>query len=401
MRRDALDELLKWRGDDLIKAVTGVRGCGKTELFKMYIERLKSEGVRDEQIVYVDLENPKNANLQNYRALNSYVMERLCEGDTTYIFLDEVQLVPMFEKTAASLYIQKNTDMYIAGSDAHMLDGEDATRLGGRYIEIRMFPLSFKEYFEARGGNRDEAFSAYLSRGGLPFEVEMNAGRDDGGQLTEGLYFTSIVKYDEGRQRIGEGKKTPDLALMWHVSQYLASCAGTFVSINNVSEHFAAKGERMSNHTADDYVRALCDAYIFYPVSRYDMRTGETLKTNKKYYAADPGLLSCLSHRCDENLKGALENVVFLELRRRGYEVYAGKLGRREVDFAARKWQEMQYIQVCTSLLDEAVFKEAISTLRAIRNNHPKTILTLDKFTEGNYGGIIVENIVDWLLKNG
>lgn len=397
-RNEYLDELNKWKHDDLIKVITGIRRCGKSTLLKLFAEDLKSTGVGEEQIISINFEDLKNEELLDYKSLYCYISSRLCKGKWTYILLDEIQNVKQFQKVVDSLYVQDKVDIYITGSNAYMLSGKLATLLSGRYVEISMLPFSFKEYYEVVGGDKEQSFQSFLKFGGFPYSAIINNDEDKIHRYIEGIYNTIIVKDIEDRQNLGVNTKTIDVALLRSISQYLADVIGNRVSIKGIADYLNSNSRKVSDHTVSDYVEALTEAFVFYPAERFDIQGKELLKTNKKYYIVDTGLRNYLIAKNSMDLGSVLENIVFLELKRRGYKVCVGKLGEKEVDFVAQKNGIIEYYQVSANVSDPTTFEREISPLRRIKDNYAKTILTLDKFSVGDYGGIQVVNVIDWLL---
>lgn len=398
-RNEYLNELIKWKHDDLIKVITGIRRCGKSTLLKLFAEHLKSEGVSDEQIILINFEDLKNEELLDYKSLYNHIMQRLCKDKWTYILLDEVQNVKQFQKAVDSLYIQERVDIYITGSNAYMLSGKLATLLSGRYIEISMLPFSFKEYHQAVSGNKDDAFLNYLRFGGFPYSATIGTSKDKTMSYLEGIYNTIIVKDIEDRQNNDRtSTKVFDVALLKSISTYLADVVGNPISIKGITDYLNSNNRKVSDHTVSDYVNALTEAFIFYPAERFDIQGKELLKTNKKYYIVDTGLRSYLLAKSGLDLGFVLENIVYLELKRRGYKVNIGKIGTKEVDFIAQKNGNIEYYQISATLMDETTFQREMSPLKMIKDNYPKTILTLDKFSQNNYAGIEVVNVIDWLL---
>lgn len=397
-RNEYLNELNKWKHDDLIKVVTGIRRCGKSTLLKLFAEDLKACGVSDEQIISINFEDLNNEELLDYKSLHEYISKRLCRGKWTYVLLDEIQNVKQFQKVVDSLYVQDNVDIYITGSNAYMLSGKLATLLSGRYVEISMLPFSFKEYYQVVGGNKDDAFLGFLKYGGFPYSAMLNTDEDKAHRYMEGIYNTIIVKDIEDRKNMDVAAKTMDVALLRSISRYLADVVGNRVSINGITNYLNSNGRRVSDHTVSDYVEALTEAFVFYPAKRFDIQGKEFLKTNKKYYIVDTGLRNYLLTKSGIDLGSVLENVVFLELKRRGYKLSVGKLGEKEVDFVAQKDPILEYFQVSANISESTTFEREIFPLRQIKDNYKKTILTLDKFSVGNYNGIQVVNVIDWLL---
>lgn len=398
-RSEYLNELIKWKHDDLIKVVTGIRRCGKSTLLKLFAEHLRACGVEDEQIISINFENLDNEDLLDYKALYEHIKSRLSKDKWTYVLLDEIQNVKDFQKVVDSLYIIDNVDLYITGSNAYMLSGRLATLLSGRYVEIQMLPFSFKEYCALFGSeNKDDSFANYLKFGGFPYVARLKDTEDNINQYIEGIYNTIIVKDVEDRQNF-DGKKNIDVALLKSITKYLADVVGNPVSINGITNYLNSNNRKVSDHTVSDYITAITEAFIFYPAERFDIQGKELLKTNKKFYIVDTGLRNYLIAKRGLDLGFALENIIFLELKRRGYKVNIGKIGTKEIDFVAQKNGELEYFQISANISDSATFEREISPLRAVKDNFPKTILTLDKFSVGNYAGITVKYAIDWLLE--
>lgn len=402
-RKEYLEALLSWKDEQVIKIVTGIRRCGKSTLLAQFQQRLLQDGISSEQIVSVNFEELEYEELQDYHRLYAYLKERLVPGKTTYIFLDEVQKVPAFEKVVDSLYVKPNVDIYITGSNAWMLSGDLATLLTGRYVEIRMLPLSFKEFLSLAGLNEEEGLAEYLRHGGLPYVAQMNRTNEKVEAYLEGIYNTVIVKDIEDRQSRRESdpakRKITDIALLKTIAKYLASVVGSPVSIRSVTDYLISSGRKVSPNTVDDYVEALTESFIFYPVDRFDIVGKQLLKIGKKLYIVDPGLRNHILPRKAYDLGFTLENVVYLELLRRGYRVSIGKLGNTEVDFVAEKQGELTYIQVTADMTAQETFDREMRPLTLIRDNYEKIILTADHLTVGNYNGIRVKNITKWLLE--
>lgn len=402
-RTDYLQKLIAWKDEQIIKVVTGIRRCGKSTLLDLYKGYLKENGVGDEQIISVNFEDLENERLQDYRVLYAYLTERLCKGKTTYIFLDEIQKVEGFEKVVDSLYIKENVDVYITGSNSWLLSGELATLLSGRYVEINMLPFSFAEFCQSRGiGDEDRLFAEYMSDGAFPYIATMDRTKEKIDMYLEGIYNTVIVKDVEERQRRKEKdpnkRKVTDISLLKNISKFLANSVGSPVSVKKIADYITSSGRKVSQNTVDDYIEALVQAYIFYRAERYDVEGKQLLKQNGKLYIVDLGLRRYLLPKRNYDLGYSLENIIFLELLRRGYQVNVGKAGSAEIDFVARKDDILEYYQVTASLTDQSTFEREIAPLRKIRDNYPKKILTLDRFTLGNYEGIEVGNAIDWLL---
>lgn len=403
-RKEYLELLKKWRDEQVIKVITGIRRCGKSTLLTLYQDYLRADGVAEDQIIYINFEELENEWLLDYKKLYEYVKERLHPNKTTYVFLDEIQQVDDFQKTVDSLHIRKNVDIYITGSNAYLLSGELATLLSGRYIEINMLPLSFAEFCKLKGSSNEDALLAeYMKHGALPYVAMLNGSTEKVDMYLEGIYNTIIVKDIEERQRRKEKdpnkRKVTDIALLKNISKFLASSVGNPVSVKSISDYITSSGRSVSYNTVDDYVEALVEPYIYYPAERYDVLGKQLLKTNQKMYIVDLGIRRHLLPRKKYDLGFSLENVVFFELLRRGYEVNIGKVGTTEIDFVARKNDDVFYYQVTASLVEESTFEREMTPLRNINDNYPKTVITLDRFTLGNYEGIQVVNAIDWLLQ--
>jgi Predicted ATPase (AAA+ superfamily) len=403
-RKEYLQKLLSWKDEKVIKVVTGIRRCGKSTLLKQYQERLLKEGVSQEQIIAINFEELENEPLLDYKALHQHVKERLCKGKMTYIFLDEVQKVESFEKVVDSLYVKDNTDVYITGSNAYLLSGDLATLLSGRYIEISLLPLSFQEYCEITKESGASAFAHYLQNGGFPYVAAIERTEEKVNTYLEGIYNTVIVRDIEERQsrkeRDSARRKITDIALLKAIARYLASVVGSPVSVKNVTEYLTSNGRKISPNTVDDYLESLSEAFIFYPAERFDIVGKQLLKTNRKWYMVDLGLRNHILPRNKYDLGFSIENVVFFELLRRGFRVNIGKVGVNEVDFVAKKADTIAYYQVTADMTAEETFEREMKSLLAIRDHYEKIVLTLDRFSVGNYNGIKVINVIDWLSES-
>lgn len=403
IRQEYLNKLISWKDENVIKVVTGIRRCGKSTLLQQYQSYLKDNGIADEQIISLNFEELENESLLDYRALYNYIKEKLNKDKPTYIFLDEVQNVPCFEKAIDSLYVKKNTDIYITGSNSYLLSGELATLLTGRYVEISMLPLSFREFYQLSGTDKDTSFSQYIKYGGFPYLAQMEKDDEKTNTYIEGIYNTVVIKDIEQRQmrreQNGNLRKITDISLLKTIAKYLSSVIGNLVSVKSVTDYLVSNGRKISANTVNDYMQALEEAYIFYPVSRFDIVGKEVLKSNKKWYVVDLGIRNHILPRRRYDLGFSIENVVYFELLRRGYRVNIGKFNNAEIDFIAQKNDEIIYFQVTADMTSESTFNREINPLKIINDNYEKIILTLDKFSAGNYNGIKVINLIEWLLK--
>ncbi len=401
-RKEYLKQLWSWKDEQVIKVVTGIRRCGKSTLLKQYQEKLLAEGIAREQMISINFEELENEPLLDYQALYRYIKERLCDGKMTYIFLDEIQKVMSFEKAVDSLYVKDNIDIYITGSNAYMLSGELATLLTGRYVEISMLPLSFREYTQATGMQTEQAFSEYMKSGALPYIAVMDRTDEKVDVYLEGIYNTVIVRDIEERQarkeRDAGKRKITDIALLKTIARYLASVIGSPVSLKSITDYLVSSGRKVSPNTVSDYVEALTESFVFYSAERFDIVGKQLLKVNKKMYMVDLGLRNHVLPRKYYDLGFSVENIVFFELFRRGNRVAVGKYGSAEVDFVARRQDVITYYQVTADMTAKETFEREMRPLRSIHDNYEKIVLTLDRFSAGNYDGIKVVNVVDWLL---
>ena len=401
-RKEYLEKLIEWKDDDVIKVVTGIRRCGKSTLLMQYQDYLKSIGIEENQIIAVNFEELEYEELCDYKKLYAYIKDRLVADKITYIFLDEIQKVPSFEKVVDSLYVKPNIDNYITGSNAYMLSGDLATLLTGRYVEISMLPLSFSEYMQLSDKDKESAFADYIKYGGLPFVATMDRTDDKVDTYLEGIYNTVIVKDIEDRQKRQESnsdkRKINDIPLLKTIAKYLSSVIGSPVSLRGITNYLVSSGRKISANTVSNYVDALIESFIFYPAERFDIVGKQLLKANKKYYMVDLGIRNHILPRKYYDLGFSVENIVFFELLRRGCKVTIGKYQENEVDFVAEKRGEFTYIQVTADMVSESTFDREMKPLYAIQDNYEKIVLTLDKLTVGNYDGIKVVNVIDWLL---
>lgn len=397
-RKEYLKQLLSWKDQSIIKVLTGIRRCGKSTILKLYQEYLLNNGIDPSQIISINFEELEYEDLQDYKKLYQYIKDRLVENKMMYIFLDEIQNVPSYEKVVDSLHVKENIDIYITGSNSYIFSGQLATYLSGRYIEIPVLPLSFKEVYNPQT-NKEEAFQKYIKTGGFPYIHQIQLLNEQIDMYLEGIYNTVIVKDIEERINRKNSKSVTDIALLKAISKYLSSVVGSPVSIRSITNYFKSNERTTSPNTISNYVEALCESYLYYPVEVMDISGKEVLKSNKKYYIVDPGIRNYILPKQFYDLGFTIENIVYLELLRRRYNVNIGRNGRTEVDFIAKRNDVYTYIQVTASLVDENTFNREIRPLKQIKDNYEKIILTLDRYTLGNYEGIKVINIIDWLLE--
>ena len=389
-RHQYLEKLKKLKDMQIIKVVTGFRRCGKSTLLLQFQEYLKERGVDDSQIISINFEKLEFEHLLNYKELYSYITERLHPEKMTYIFLDEIQLVEGYQKAVDSLFVRDNVDLYITGSNAQMLSGELATLLSGRFIEIEMLPLSFSEFYELVGGDRRDAWKRYFTNGGLPYTAYIN-DEDILHDYLLGIYNTVLLK------DVVERKKVQDVALLKSVIKFLFDNIGNIVSSKKISDSLVSYGRKTTSVTVENYIESLSEAYVVYEANRYDIKGKQHLKSLEKYYVVDVGLRKLLLGSKNTDIGHTLENIVYLELIRRGFAVSIGKIDDLEIDFIAEKDGNKEYYQVSASVLDPATFEREITPLRKVSDNYPKYIITMDEFSSNNEG-IRQVNVIDFLL---
>lgn len=389
-RQQYLEKLKKLKDLQIIKVVTGFRRCGKSTLLTQFEEYLKECGVESSQIISINFEKIEFEHLQNYKAMYDYVVERLHPEKATYIFLDEVQLVEDYQKAVDSLFVRDKVDLYITGSNAQMLSGELATLLSGRYVEIEMLPLSFAEYYELVGGDKRDTWKRYFTNGGLPYTAYIN-DEDILHDYLLGIYNTVLLK------DVVERKKIQDIPLLRSVVKFLFDNIGNIVSSKKISDSLVSYGRKTTSVTVENYIESLSEAYIVYKAERYDVKGKQHLKSLEKYYAVDMGLRKLLLGKKNTDIGHILENIVYFELVRRGFEVCIGKVDDLEIDFIAEKDGDKEYYQVSASVLDPNTFEREIEPLRRVHDNYPKYIVTMDEITSNNEG-IKQINVIDFLL---
>lgn len=394
-RTEYLEELKRWKDKDLIKVVTGIRRCGKSTLFELFIKFLKENNIQDEQIIHVNLEDA-DYDFGSYKELYNYINNKLDSKKQYYVFLDEVQNVPEFQKAVDSLYIKKNVDVYITGSNAYLLSGELATLLSGRYIEIKMLPLSFKEYVTAFDDNNyQKLFLNYMKNGGMPGNISiLKTNPNDIDKYLDGIFSTIVYKDIMARNNIS------DKMLLESVLKFIFDSIGSPISTKKISDTLTSKGMSTSNHTVENYITAFLESFLIYKAERFDVKGKNLLARDYKYYTVDSGLRSyLLGKKADSDMGHILENIVYLELLRRGYKVYIGKVDDLEVDFVAENRDGLKYYQVALTVRDEKVLERELKSLQKTGDHYPKILLTLDMDLEADYDGITKMNVVDWLLK--
>lgn len=392
-RKLYLDQLKSYKDMQIIKVITGIRRCGKSTLLKLYREYLLEEGVSQEQIISINLEERENASLKNVDNLYNYIKERLVQDKMTYVFIDEVQECTNFQEAVDSLFVKDNIDIYITGSNAHMLSGELATLLSGRYITIEMLPLSFEEYLEGVGNdNIERKYRDYLRYGSFPFILQFKGNEEQIRNYLDGLYNTIFKKDVVSRNKIANEDALES------VTKFVFDNIGNITSSVKISSTLTSNGNKVSQPTVEGYLQALAESYIIYKVSRYDVKGKQYLKSLAKYYVTDMGLRNYLLGYKDMDRGHILENIVYLELRRQGYKVFIGKVDDGEIDFVIFKGNETIYCQVAESIKDKAVFDREMKPLKAVKDYNKRVVITTDYDVNEYYDGIKHINIFDFLL---
>ncbi len=386
-----LQELNNWRDKDLIKVITGVRRCGKSTLLKQFQETLLNQGVPSSNLIALNLDDLAYEELHDYKKLYDYIQDKLQLQGKNYVFLDEIQLVPQFQKAVDSLYLKKNVDLYITGSNAYLLSGELATLLSGRYIEIKMLPFSFKEFFSFKGGDRQQAWQEYFAWGGFPYSTQL-MGEGNHQLYLEGVYNTILVK------DVSTRKTTLNTELMDRIARFLFLNIGNIISAKKIADTITSQGMKTSSATVEEYIKALLEAFLFYKVGRYNIKGKHALSSLEKYYLVDTGLRRLFAATANEDIGYILENIVYLELLRRNYfKVRIGKWDAMEIDFITEKAGVREYYQVATSLLDAKTLKRELAPLQRVNDAYAKYILTLNA-VDTDENGIRCLNVIDWLL---
>ena len=393
-RYEYLEDLISFKDKNLIKVITGIRRCGKSTMFQIYGDYLKESGISTAQIISINLEEGEYRGLRTAEQLYEYVTQWLSGEGQYYVFLDEVQQVEQFEKAVDWLYVKKNVDLYITGSNAFLLSGELATLLSGRYVEIKMLPLSFKEYISVfpENANTGELFMKYMTDSSFPGTLELKRKQDIRMYL-EGIYHTILLKDVVTRKKIG------DSMMLQSVVEYMFDNIGNLCSSTKIANTMTSAGRKISVPTVESYLDALVNSFILYKVGRYDIKGKQYLSTGAKYYVADVGIRYYLLGTRTGDMGRILENIVYLELRRRGYEMYVGKLGDAEVDFIAVGAEGEEYYQVSQSVLNEETLKRELASLESINDHNPKYLLTMDYMPLTSHNGIKQINVIQWLMK--
>ena len=402
-RPEYLNQLIQHRDVDLVKIVTGIRRCGKSSLLDLFHQYLSDSGVPDANIIHMNLESLRYRNLTNYLSFYDYVSERIPKSGKTYLIFDELQAVEHWEKAIESFRLDFDVDIYITGSNAYLLSTEFSTLLSGRYVEIRMLPLSFKEFLAfyefAPSVTTEEKFQRYLQFGGMPIlrEYQFNEARSN--QALEGIYSTVVLR------DILQRDNQVDQRILQKIMNFLCSNIGSITSPNNIGNVLSHEGDiqqgsrkNVAGKTVDKYISMLRSAFIFFSVGRYDVKGKQLLKTLGKNYIIDMGFRNMLLGYRDADRGHIIENIVFLELIRRDYRVYIGKVGETEIDFVAEKPNDKLYIQVTESMQSPETRDRELKPLRMIPDNYEKIVLSMDRNYINSYDGLKSLNLIDWLL---
>ena len=426
-RETYLEQLISFVDLKLVKVITGIRRCGKSSLLKLMVNHLKSQGVQDEQIVEINFESMQYYGWDN-KKFYDFVMSKKIDGKMMYLFFDEVQRIADWQIAVNSFMVDMECDIYITGSNAFLLSSELSTYLSGRYIEIKMLPLSFKEFADfndytiidtssIEGTNKkvfydknnnvvqtEELFDAYLKYGGMPSIMDVGLNQEKITAILDGVYSAVVIRDILEREKRKDQRAITDAILLRKLIMFLADNIGNNTSATSIGNTLMNEGllesrtKKPATHTIQAYISALTESYIFYEIKRFDIKGKEYLRTLGKYYIVDIGLRNYLLGFRNGDTGHILENVVFFELLRRGYDVAIGKIDNREVDFIATKTDEKKYIQVTESMTSEETRKRELSPLEAIHDNYEKIVLTRDKTLFDDYNGIKIMNVIDFLL---
>ena len=393
-RNNYLEKLMAFRDKHIIKIITGIRRCGKSTLMEIYQDALRSRGVAEEQIVAINFEDFDFRALRQPEQLHAYIKERITPGKMTYVFLDEIQHVERWPEVIDSLFLRKELDLYLTGSNAYLLSSEIATMISGRYVELKMLPLSFGEYVSAMDDSQplSQSYRSYIETTSFPYGLELQGQPKELRDYLEGIYNTVVVKDLVSR------KKIPDVMMLESVARFLFDAIGSPLSTKKIADTMTSSGRKIDVKTVEKYVDALMESFIVYQAKRYNIKGKQYLKTLEKYYVVDMGLRFMLLGSRSTDVGHMLENVIYLELLRRGYEVYVGKVDNLEVDFVAMDGKETRYYQVAATVRDQQTLQRELASLQKINDHYPKRILTLDEDPEADYDGIRRINALEWLV---
>ena len=405
-RKEYLDFLVKSKDRQIIKVVSGVRRCGKSTLFEIYKDFLLENGVAKNQIISINFEDMDYEELTDYKKLYEYIKSKMIGDKKNYIFLDEIQHVDKFEKVVDSLFIKENTDLYITGSNAYFMSSELATLLSGRYIELKMLPLSFKEYYQAKleyekmeqKENRTlktliQYYNEYIVNSSFPYTLQLDSDLKNIHEYLSGIYNFVLLKDIVARLKIS------DVMRLESVVKYIFDNIGNLTSLSKIGNTLTSMGRKTDAKTIEKYIRGLTDSLLVHEVSRYNIKGKEFLSTLSKYYVADLGLRQMILGNRNIDMGHILENIIYLELIRRKGNVYVGQFDKNEIDFVVINSNEIEYYQVALTVLDENTLKRELDAFKNIKDNYPKYLITLDDvMVNTDYDGIKVVNALEWLL---
>lgn len=405
-RKEYLDFLVKSKDRQIIKIVSGVRRCGKSTLFEIYKDFLLENGVEKNQIISINFEDMDYEELTDYKKLYEYIKSKMIGDKKNYIFLDEIQHVDKFEKVVDSLFIKENTDLYITGSNAYFMSSELATLLSGRYIELKMLPLSFKEYYQAKleyekmeqKENRIsktliQYYNEYIVNSSFPYTLQLDSDLKNIHEYLSGIYNSVLLKDIVARLKIS------DVMRLESVVKYIFDNIGNLTSLSKIANTLTSMGRKTDAKTIEKYIRGLTDSLLVHEVSRYNIKGKEFLSTLSKYYVTDLGLRQMILGNRNIDMRHILENVIYLELLRRKGNVYVGQFDKNEIDFVVINSNEIEYYQVALTVLDENTLKRELDAFKNIKDNYPKYLITLDDvMVNTDYDGIKVVNALEWLL---
>lgn len=391
-RKEFLERLATFKDKQLIKVITGIRRCGKSTLLRQWQNFLLKNDVQNSQIIFINFEDYEFKNLCKNDEFYNFVKSKILPHKRMYLFFDEIQRVEHFEEVIDSFFMNPLLDIYITGSNSKILSGELATYLSGRYVEIQMQPFSFKEFTEASGlqQNLQLAYRKYQETSSFPYALFLDSANT--GEYLESLYNTILLKDIVSR------KKVQDVSMLQSTAEFLFDNIGLEVSSKKIADTMTSNGRKTDSRKIEQYVQSLCETYIMYKVKRYNIKGKEYLKSLEKYYIVDIALRSAILGKKAMDAGHILENVVYLELLRRRYKVYIGKIDNAEVNFVAINSDGKSYFQVAATVRDNATLERELKSLRAIKDNYPKYLLTLDEDPEADYNGIKKLNALDWLM---
>ena len=405
-RKEYLDFLIKSKDKQIIKVVSGVRRCGKSTLFEIYKDYLLKNGVEKIQIISINFEDMDYEELTDYKKLYEYIKSKMLTDKKKYIFLDEIQHVDKFEKVVDSLFIKENVDLYIIGSNAYFMSSELATLLSGRYIELKMLPLSFKEYYHTRLEYKNfdkkekkvlktliQYYNEYIVNSSFPYTLQLENNLKNIYEYLSGIYNSVLLKDIVARLKIA------DVMRLESIVKYIFDNIGNLTSISKIANTLTSMGRKTDTKTIEKYIKGLVDGLLIYEVNRYNIKGKEFLSTLSKYYVSDLGLRQMILGNRNVDMGHILENIIYLELLRRNGNVYVGQFDKSEIDFVVINSNEVEYYQVALSVLDENTLKRELDALKNIKDNYPKYLITLDEVLPNtDYEGIKIINALEWLL---